>query len=49
MGVHSWNPSFIPYEHAYERNEHFFRSAYCAIHDPADLQGAQAETADRWV
>jgi hypothetical protein len=45
-GVHSWNPCFICYGHAYERSQHLFRSACCAIHYPAGLRDAQAETTD---
>jgi hypothetical protein len=48
-GVHSWNPSFIPYEHfSYERNEHFLWSPDCVVCDPATPRDAQAETTDRW-
>ena len=34
-------------EQAYERNYCFLRAPDCAVHDPAALQDAQAETTDR--
>jgi hypothetical protein len=50
MGVHSWNPCFIPYErHAYERNQYFFRRPDRAICDAIAFQNAWTPTAKCWV